>query len=32
VVDASGRVRSYFDGLREDAPQSIVAEIARLRK
>lgn len=32
VVDASGQVRSYFDGLREDAPQSIVAEIARLRK
>ena len=32
VVDSSGHVRSYFDGLREDAAPAVVAEIARLRK
>lgn len=32
VVDAAGQVRAYFDGLREDAAQTVVAEIARLRK
>jgi protein SCO1/2 len=32
VVDATGRVRTYFDGLREDAAEAVVAEIARLRK
>lgn len=32
VVDATGQVRTYFDGLREDVAQSVMAEIARLRK
>ena len=32
VVDASGRVRAYFDGLREDAAAAVVAEIAELSK
>ena len=31
VVDASGRVQAYFDGLREDAAQAVVAEIDRLK-
>ncbi len=32
VVDAAGRVRAYFDGLRTDAARDVVAEISRLRK
>ena len=32
IVDAGGQVHAYFDGLREDAAQAVVAEIARLRK
>ena len=32
IVDTSGHVHAYFDGLREDAAQAVVAEIARLRK
>lgn len=32
VVDATGRVRAYFDGLRDDAAQAVIAEIAELRK
>ncbi len=32
VVDARGNVQAYFDGLRDDAADSVVAEIARLRK
>lgn len=32
VVDSTGNVRAYFDGLKENAAQDVVAEIARLRK
>ena len=32
VVDTNGNVRAYFDGLREDTTQAVVAEINRLRK
>ena len=32
VVDATGHVSVYFDGLREDVAQSVMKEIARLRK
>ena len=32
VVDPDGRVRAYFDGLRDDTAQAVVAEIDRLRK
>jgi protein SCO1/2 len=32
LVDSTGKVRAYFDGLREDTAQSVIAEIARLRK
>jgi cytochrome oxidase Cu insertion factor (SCO1/SenC/PrrC family) len=32
LVDGSGQVRAYFDGLREDVAPVVVAEIARLRK
>ena len=32
LVDTNGNVRAYFDGLREDTAQSVLAEIARLRK
>ncbi len=32
VVDSTGNVRAYFDGLREETAQAVVAEIARLRK
>jgi protein SCO1/2 len=32
LVDSTGKVRAYFDGLREDTAQSVIAEITRLRK
>jgi protein SCO1/2 len=32
VVDSHGNVQAYFDGLRDDAADSVVAEITRLRK
>ena len=32
LVDAGGQVQAYFDGLRDDAAQAVVAEIARLKK
>ena len=32
IVDARGNVQSYFDGLRRETTDEIVAEIARLRK
>jgi protein SCO1/2 len=32
VVDSHGNVQAYFDGLRDDAADSVVAEIAHLRK
>ena len=32
IVDLSGRVRGYFNGMKEDATDAVVAEIARLRK
>jgi protein SCO1 len=32
VVDAQGRVRAYFDGLTENVAQTVVEQIARLRK
>ena len=32
VVDAHGRTRIYFDGLRNDTPAAVVAEIAQLRR
>jgi cytochrome oxidase Cu insertion factor (SCO1/SenC/PrrC family) len=32
VVDAHGRTRMYFDGLRNDTPAAVVAEIAQLRR
>ena len=32
VVDARGNVQAYFDGLRAETPDEVVAEIARLRK
>jgi cytochrome oxidase Cu insertion factor (SCO1/SenC/PrrC family) len=31
VVDQHGRVRAYFDGLRDETPAAVVAEIGRLR-
>jgi len=31
LVDPSGRVRTYFDGLQEDVAEKISSEIARLR-
>ena len=31
VVDRHGRTRMYFDGLRDETPTAVVAEIARLR-
>lgn len=31
VVDQHGRTRMYFDGLRDDTPAAVVAEIAQLR-
>ena len=31
VVDKHGRVRIYFDGLRNETPAAVVAEMARLR-
>ena len=31
VVDRHGRTRIYFDGLREETPAAVAAEIARLR-
>jgi cytochrome oxidase Cu insertion factor (SCO1/SenC/PrrC family) len=32
VVDAHGNVQAYFDGLRRETTEQVVAEIARLRK
>jgi len=32
VVDAHGRTRIYFDGLRNDTPAAVVAEIAQLHR
>jgi cytochrome oxidase Cu insertion factor (SCO1/SenC/PrrC family) len=32
VVDAGGKVQSYFDGLRPETTAAVIAEIARLRK
>ena len=32
VVDAHGRTRIYFDGLRNDTSAAVVAEIAQLRR
>ena len=32
VVDAHGRTRMYFDGLRSDTPAAVVAEIVQLRR
>lgn len=32
VVDKHGRTRIYFDGLREETPAAVVAEIGRLRQ
>jgi protein SCO1/2/putative membrane protein len=31
VVDREGRVRAYFDGMRDDAPASVAAMLERLR-
>jgi len=32
VVDAHGRTRIYFDGLRNDTPAAVVAEIEKLHR
>jgi protein SCO1/2 len=32
VVDKQGRTRIYFDGLRDETPAAVVAEIGRLRR
>ena len=32
VVDSHGRTRQYFDGLRDETPAAVAAEIAQLRR